>query len=112
MSLLEREVSPKRVAANQANCQKSTGPKTPGKARAAVNSLKTRAYAKTNSALREIVLRRGENPAGFEQFHQGLTEVWNQDDLMQDMLVKTVAEKTGRRSSCGPLGWRATTGSK
>ena|SRR5271157_334307 len=91
----ENEVSSKRVAANQANCQKSTGPKTPGgKARASLNSLKTGAYAKTDNALRQIMLRRGENPADFDQLHEGLTEDWHPDDLMQAMVVKTIAEKS------------------
>jgi hypothetical protein len=92
---MEREVSPKQVVANQANCRKSTGPKTPeGKARASRNALKTGAYAKTDNALREIMLRRGENPADFEQLHQELTEAWQPDDVMQAMLVKTIAEKS------------------
>ncbi len=93
--MMESEVSTKRVAANQANCQKSTGPKSPeGKARASLNSLKTGAYAKTDNALRQIMLKRGENPADFEQLHEGLTEDWHPDDLMQAMVVKTIAEKS------------------
>jgi len=93
--MMEREASPKQVAASQANGQKSKGPKTPeGKARAALNSLKTGAYAKTHNALREIMLRRGENPADYEQFHQRLTEGWHPDDVMQEIMVKTIAEKT------------------
>jgi hypothetical protein len=93
--MLEPEVSTKRVVANQANCQKSTGPKTPeGKARASLNSLKTGAYAKTKNALREIMLRKGENPADYEQFQQGLAESWHPDDLMQEVLVKTITEKS------------------
>jgi len=71
----EPEVSAKRVVANQANCQKSMGPKTPeGKARASLNALKTGAYARTDSPLRQIMLRRGENPADFEQLQEGLGE--------------------------------------
>src|SRR5271157_761202 len=93
--MTEREVSPKRVAANQANCQKSTGPKTPeGKARVSLNALKTGAYAKADNAMRQIMLRRGENPADFEQLHQGLNEGWHPDDVMQEMAVKTIAEKS------------------
>jgi len=73
--MTESEVPTKRVAANQANCQKSTGPKTPdGKARASLNSLKTGAYARTDSALRQIMLKSGENPADFEQLQEGLAE--------------------------------------
>ncbi|MGO9273048.1 MAG: hypothetical protein ACLQOO_22900 [Terriglobia bacterium] len=93
--MMESEVSTKRVVANQANCQKSTGPKSPeGKARASLNALKTGAYAKTDHALRQIMLRRGENPADFEQLHEGLTADCHPDDLMQAMVVKTIAEKS------------------
>lgn len=93
--MMEREVSPKQVAASQANGQKSRGPKTPdGKARSSLNSLKTGAYAKTNNARREIMLRRGENPSDYEQFHQNMTEAWRPDDVMQEMQVKTIAEKS------------------
>ncbi|MGO9272677.1 MAG: hypothetical protein ACLQOO_20985 [Terriglobia bacterium] len=93
--MTEREVSPQRLAANQANGQKSTGPKSPeGKARVSLNALKTGAYAKGNNALREIMLRRGENPADFEQLHQELNESCDPDDLMQEMVVKTIAEKS------------------
>jgi hypothetical protein len=93
--MMQREASPKQVAASQANGQKSGGPKTPeGKARSSLNSLKTGAYAKTNNALREIMLRRGLNPADFEQFHQDMTKAWRPDDVMQEMQVKTIAEKS------------------
>src|SRR5271167_3029145 len=95
MSLAGNQVSDRKVAANQSNAQKSTGPKTPeGKARVSLNALKTGAYAKTDNALREIMLRRGENPADYEQLHQELTEAWQPDDVMQEMLVKTIAEKS------------------
>jgi len=97
--MMEREVSSKRVAANQANCQKSTGPKTPeGKARVSLNALKTGAYAKTDNALREIMLRRGEDPADYEQLHRELTEGWRPDDVMQEMSVKTIADKSWERA--------------
>ncbi|HMD96545.1 MAG TPA: hypothetical protein VKM93_04325 [Terriglobia bacterium] len=95
MSLVQHTVSPKRVAANQANSQKSTGPKTEeGKARAALNALKTGAYVKTNNARREILLRRDGNLVDFDQFHQRLTERWSPGDVMQEMLVKSIAEKS------------------
>jgi hypothetical protein len=95
MSLVDREVTPARVAASQANGKKSHGPKTPeGKARSSLNALKTGAYAKTDNALRQIMLKRGENPDEFEQMHQQLIETWHPDDLMQAIVVKSIAEKS------------------
>jgi hypothetical protein len=55
--------SPEKLAANQANAQLSTGPKTPeGKARSAMNSLK---HGLTS---RELVIRPDDRPA-FDELH-------------------------------------------
>jgi len=95
MSLVERESTAARVAASQANGRKSKGPTTPeGKARVSLNALKTGAYAKTDNALREIMLRKGENPEDFEQWHQGFTEEWQPGYVTEAMLVKDIAEKS------------------
>ncbi|HME00249.1 MAG TPA: hypothetical protein VKM93_23320 [Terriglobia bacterium] len=95
MSLVERESTPARVAASQANGKKSNGPSTPeGKARVSLNALKTGAYAKSDRARREVMLRRGENPDDFEQLHQELTEDWRPGHVTEAMLVKTIAEKS------------------
>ena len=100
MSLVEREVTAARVAASQANGKKSKGPTTPeGKARASLNSLKTGAYAKTDKVLRQIMLRRGEDPAFYEQLQLELTQAWQPDDIMQAMAVKSIAEKTFDKAS-------------
>ena len=99
MSSEEQPSSPARVAASQANGRRSNGPKTlEGKARSSLNSLKTGAYAKTDRALREIMQRRGENPADFEQLYQEMTETWHPDDVMEAMLVKSIAEKSFDKS--------------
>jgi len=95
MSSVEREMSPAQVAASQANGKKSKGPKTPeGKARVSLNALKTGAYAKSDKARREIMVRKGENPADFEQLHQEFTEEWQPGYVTEAMLVKTIAEKS------------------
>jgi hypothetical protein len=95
MSLVEREVSPRQVAANRSNAGKSTGPKTPeGKARASQNAFKTGAYAKGSNALRQILLRSGVDPQEQEQLYQDLLESWQPDDTMQAILVQTIADKT------------------
>jgi len=95
MSLGERESTPAQVAASQANGRKSKGPTTPeGKARVSLNALKTGAYAKTDRARREVMLRRGENPEDFEQLHQEFTAEWQPEHVTEAMLVKTIAEKS------------------
>jgi len=95
MSFVEREPTPAQVAASQANGKKSKGPKTPeGKARVSLNALKTGAYAKTDKARREIMLRKGENPGDFEQLHEEFTEEWQPGYVTEAMLVKTIAEKS------------------
>ncbi len=95
MSLVKRRVSASKVAANQANAQKSTGPKTAeGKARVALNGLKGGAYAKGDRVLRLVMRRRGEEPKDFEQVHQDLVDSWHPDDAMQAMVVRTIADKT------------------
>ncbi|HMD98945.1 MAG TPA: hypothetical protein VKM93_16630 [Terriglobia bacterium] len=95
MSLVEREVTPARVAASQANGKKSKGPKTAqGRARASLNSLKTGAYARTDNALRQIMLRRGEDSAFFDHLLLELTEGWQPEDVMQAMAAKGIAEKS------------------
>ena len=94
MSLVDRESTPARIAASQANGKKSQGPITPeGKARVSLNALKTGTYAKSERALREIMVRKGEDPDDFEQLHQGLTEEWQPEFVTEAMLVKTIAEK-------------------
>ncbi len=102
MSFVHHEVSEKQVAANQANAQKSTGPKTPeGKARVALNSIKHGAYARADNSRRQIMLRRGEDPAEYERLHQDLADSWQPDDSMQAMVVKTIGDKTWEKLQLG-----------
>jgi hypothetical protein len=95
VSLVHRQTTPARVAASQANGKKSRGPKTPeGKARVCLNALKTGAYARTEKAQREIMVRRGQNPDDFEQLHKEFAEEWQPEHVTEAMLVKTIAEKS------------------
>ena len=95
MSLITREVSPKKLAANQSNAQKSTGPRTAeGKARVALNALRTGAYAKGANAVRQLLLKRGEDPQDREKLQQDLMESWQPDDTMQAIMVQVLADKT------------------
>jgi hypothetical protein len=91
MSLIRRRLSARRVAANQANAQKSTGPKTAeGKARVALNAVQSGAYAKADHILRLIMRCRGEEPKDYEQLHQDLVDYW-QPVGMEAMVVKAVS---------------------
>ena len=95
MSKVRRGVSERKVAANQSNAQKSTGPKTAeGKARASLNALKHGAYAKTDTVRRELMAQRGEDPAEYEQLHRELVESCQPDDVLQAMVLKTIGDKT------------------
>jgi len=91
---VRHQVSDRQVAANQSNAQKSTGPKTPeGKARVAMNAIKHGAYAKAENVRREIMVRRGEDPAEYEQLHQDLVDSCQPEDALQAMVVKTIGDK-------------------
>jgi hypothetical protein len=59
-----------------------------GKARVATNAIKHGAYAKAENVRREIMVRRGEDPAEYEQLHQDLV------DSCQPEVVKTIGDKT------------------
>jgi hypothetical protein len=84
MSLVGNQVSDRKVAANQSNAQKSTGPKTPeGKARVALNAIKHGAFAKADNVRREIMARRGEDPAEYEQLQQDLVDSCQPEDTLQ-----------------------------
>jgi hypothetical protein len=102
MSLIQHEVSARKVAANQANAQKSSGPKTPqGKARAALNALRHGAYARAENRRREVMLGRGQDPAEYEQVQADLVKSWQPEDAMQALLVQTLGEKIWEK-----LQWR------
>jgi len=98
MSTAHHEVSAQQVAANQSNAQKSTGPRTPeGKARVALNAIKHGAYAKADHVRRQIMARRGEDPAEYEQLHQDLVDSCQPDDALQAMVVKTIGDKAWQK---------------
>ena len=54
---MHKQISDRKVAANQSNARKSTGPKTvPAKVRPSLNSFKHGAYANLDTRHREIML--------------------------------------------------------
>lgn len=93
MSLVQRRpASPRRIAANQSNARKSTGPRTPpGKRRAAWNSLKHGRYAAGLSAFRFVMARLGEDPVEFDCLRESLVNSWKPFGLLQTMLVDDLA---------------------
>ena len=79
--------SPERLAANRANAQKSTGPKTSeGKAASKMNAVK-------HGILSREVLVAGENEAELTAFHESFREdlqpVGARQEMLVDMIVTT-----------------------
>ena len=82
--------TPAQVAANQANSQLSTGPKSPvTKARSSRNSFKHGLYAKA------LVLP-GEDPAELEQLRASLRAEHQPANTTEDILVNELAENFWR----------------
>jgi len=99
MSSSESESASTPISAGPAGAKRSGGPRTPaGKARSSLNALKTGAYARTDRALHEIMLRRGENPVEVETLHQEMIETWHPENVMEAMLVKSITEKSFDKS--------------
>src|SRR6476620_6856475 len=82
--------SDRRAAANRLNAIKSTGPRTPeGKARAALNALKTGCFARTP-------MLPGEEPAELEAFVA---------EIIEDLAPATAGER-GLAERVAGLSWR------
>lgn len=84
-----KHVSEKQLAANRANAQKSTGPRTPeGKAIVSQNAVK-------HGILAQAVIPRGlepyESKEDFEQLHQRLYESFVPANALEELLVEQVA---------------------
>jgi hypothetical protein len=80
--------SPAQIAANLANAQKSTGPRTgAGKAVSRMNALQHGAYAEA-----PIIL--GEDPAAFEEIHHHYHAAYQPADPGAQALVDTVIRST------------------
>ncbi len=84
-----KRVTEKQRAANQANAQKSTGPRTPeGKAIVSQNAVK-------HGVLAQAVIPRGlepyESKEDFEQLHQRLFETLAPVGALEELLVEQIA---------------------
>jgi hypothetical protein len=74
--------TPRKIAANRANAQKSTGPRTPeGRTRAALNSLK-------HGLNSDIIVVPAESPAEFADFRQALQDEFQPADPDQALLFE------------------------
>ncbi len=79
-----------QIAANRANAQKSTGPRTPeGKEPASQNALKHGLFA------REVVIR-GEDAEEFERHRQGLLEQLNPVGPLEELLAARIVDLSWR----------------
>ena len=73
--------SPARVAANRANAQRSTGPRTlEGKARSSMNGVK-------HGLLSHQPLLADEDPAEYHELHDRLVESLSPDSAIEELLV-------------------------
>lgn len=86
----KQPVSEVKLAANQANAQKSTGPKSEeGKARSSRNSFKHGLYS------RQLVLQ-GEDPAELDQLRTALALEHQPANTTEEILVNEMAEQYWR----------------
>jgi hypothetical protein len=95
MSLIRKKVTPKLVAANRGNSQKSTGPKTLiGKGHSSRNAGKHLVHT---TALPTGMKKLGEDPAEFKRLREGLRRTFQPQDDFESMLVEEMAENRWRR---------------
>ncbi len=89
MGLIRKPPTPRQLAANRRNAQKSTGPRTPlGKRRARMNALKHDVRARLHGrALREL----GEDPQAFELLRRDLLSSFEPATRMEGLLVDDLA---------------------
>ena len=90
-------VSPERIAANRANAQQSTGPRTPeGKARSSRNALKRGLFSK-----QLIVPALGEVPEEFDALHADMRARYRPQGREEALLVDKMATAYWRLARAG-----------
>jgi hypothetical protein len=83
---IETDISPARLAANQANSKLSTGPRTDaGKAKTSLNAVKTALTGRT-------VLLPGDDAEAYEQHLAAFTEEYKPAGLRESELVQSIAD--------------------
>jgi hypothetical protein len=82
-------ISPAQLAANRANAQHSTGPKTDAGRASSSQNRTTHGLARHNGT---FVLLATEDPAAFEAFKSGLTNAHQPTDEAESDLVNAMAE--------------------
>jgi hypothetical protein len=89
MALIWKRVTPRSRAANRANSQRSTGPRTEsGKKRSSRNSRTHSIFAAISpSVLKEL----GEDPAELDRVRESLRKVFQPQDDFEDMLIEETA---------------------
>ena len=89
MSLIQKEVTEKQLAANRRNGSQSQGPATPeGKERIGAAQLRHGFYAKAQET---ALLSLGEDPAHFEELLAGLRQEFTPAGTLQEKLVIRLA---------------------
>jgi|GEM_PF-5331910 len=92
METKTRNVTEKRLAANRAAAQKSTGPKTAeGKQRAAFNSFEHGAFASEQHILNQALERSGGDGGELDSLRQSLAGDWQPASAQQKLLVDDLA---------------------
>ena len=88
------QMSPAKVAANQANSLHSTGPITPdGLERVRVGKLR---HGLCASDPRDLLAFLGEDPDEFERYEQALFQKWQPSDAFEEALVRRIAHNSWR----------------
>lgn len=88
----KRRVTEKRLAANRAAAQHSTGPRTPeGKQRSAFNSFRHGLYSTQSATLRQALARAGHDPDDYDRLLADLIRAWQPEDAQQQLFVEDLA---------------------
>lgn len=95
MSLVKSPVmTPAKIAANQANALKSSGPVTiEGKEHSRLNNFQHGLYILSPRA---VLAALGENPDEFDSYEEALLDQWPPSDPFQERLVRRIARNSWR----------------
>ncbi|HPL29668.1 MAG TPA: hypothetical protein PLG21_16605, partial [Anaerolineae bacterium] len=87
---MPKHMTPKALATNRRNAQRSTGPRTPqGKARSSLNAVTHGIFARTD--IIPPSLQRYEDPAAYAELHAAHRAELQPVGLVEEALVGTLA---------------------